>query len=130
MDDAITVTVPASTDFVHILRTVVAGVAARMNLTVDAIDDLRLLVDEAASVLLSRRVRTEHLRVRIEPGADQLRVVTSSAPADAASLPARLQETLAWQVLSALADDVQLTTEDGSPGIAFAKRVQPQSRRE
>lgn len=130
MDEAITVTVPASTDFVHILRTVVAGVAARMNLTVDAIDDLRLLVDEAASVLLSRRSGAEHLRVRIEPGADLLRVVTSSAPAGGSSLPPRLQDTLAWQVLSALSDEVNLTSEDGTPAIAFAKRVQSPLRRE
>jgi serine/threonine-protein kinase RsbW len=124
------VTIPASVDFIHVLRTVVAGVAARMDLTVDGIDDLRLLVDEAASALLAGRPAAERLSVRIEPGAAQLTIVTSaSSPADGASSALRLEDTLAWQVLTALADEVFVTTVDDGPAIAFAKRIQTPMRR-
>jgi serine/threonine-protein kinase RsbW len=129
-NDAITVTVPASANFIHVIRSVVAGVAARMDLTVDAIDDLRLLVDEAASALLARRPAAERLAVRIEPGAELLSVVASTYPPDGASPDLRLEDTLAWHVLSALADHVGVTTVDGGPAIAFAKRVRSPMRRE
>jgi hypothetical protein len=47
--DAITVTVPARAEFLHLIRSVVASVAARRDLSIDAIEDLRLAVDEACA---------------------------------------------------------------------------------
>jgi anti-sigma regulatory factor (Ser/Thr protein kinase) len=42
-------TVPARAEFVHVLRTVVAAVAARLDLPYDALDDLRMAVDARLS---------------------------------------------------------------------------------
>jgi len=128
VDDAITVTVPARADFVHILRTVVAGVAARLDLTVDDIDDLRLLVDEAASALLARRPGAERLTVRVEPAAGRLTAVAWTSPPEPQTPSLRLESTLAWQVLSALADEVGIVMVDGTPAITFAKLVPERSR--
>ena len=45
--DTIAISVPARAEFLHVVRTVVGSVAARCNLTIDAIEDLRIAVDEA-----------------------------------------------------------------------------------
>jgi serine/threonine-protein kinase RsbW len=106
----------------------VAGVAARLDLSVDDIDDLRLLVDEAASALLARRPGADRLTVRVEPKPERLEAVTWTSPPDADPPSLRLEDTLAWQVLTALADEVRVTAMDGAPAIMFAKRVPERTR--
>jgi serine/threonine-protein kinase RsbW len=44
--------VPATPGSVQILRNVVAGVAARLDMPIDQIEEVRLAVTEAASLLL------------------------------------------------------------------------------
>lgn len=49
---AVTVTIPASPSFVGLLRSACAHVAAAVNLTLDEIEDLRIAVSEAATLLI------------------------------------------------------------------------------
>jgi serine/threonine-protein kinase RsbW len=44
--------IPADSAYIAVPRSVVGNLAARNNFTVDAIDDLRIAVDEACSLLL------------------------------------------------------------------------------
>src|SRR5437879_5048173 len=53
MDGDVTLWVPARSGYVHLVRTVAAGLAAHLDLDVDAIEDLRLATTEAASLLLA-----------------------------------------------------------------------------
>ena len=50
--DVISLTIPASLRFVRLARIAVASIARRRGLPIRAIDDLRLAVDEAFSLLL------------------------------------------------------------------------------
>ena len=50
--DVVTVEVPADVSYVSTLRLTAAGLAARCELTIDDIEDLRLAVDEACALLL------------------------------------------------------------------------------
>ena len=45
--------VPAHGAFLSLIRTTSAAVAARLELTIDEIEDLRIAVDEAAAILLT-----------------------------------------------------------------------------
>src|SRR5690606_33986933 len=100
--------VPAGAAFLDVVRTATAGLAARLSLSLDDIEDLRSAVDEACAMVLSlprpRSSEAPALTCRYEVLTDALRVRVS-APVDAAAdLPAG--QSFAWQVLSTHATGV------------------------
>ncbi len=122
----VTVKVPAEPDFVHVLRSVVATVAARVDLTFDEIDDLRLAVDEACAQLLGLPSGATALTVRISPrDAGGLVVVVTIDAEVRAWPPEGAERTLTWQVLAALADDARFEEADGHPALRLTKNKQP-----
>jgi serine/threonine-protein kinase RsbW len=119
----IVVTVPARPQFVGVLRSVVAGVGARLDYGYDVIEDLRLAVDEACAQLLSIGAPAKHLSLRVRPGAAGVEVV-ASIDADAGPWPPdRVEDSLGWQVLRALADDAVFERDGGRPALRFRKRA-------
>jgi serine/threonine-protein kinase RsbW len=122
----VTVSVPARPEFVHVLRSVIASVAARADLTYDQIDDLRLAVDEACAQLLTLRGTPGALllRVRALEGGG-LEIVASIDIEGVAWPPAGAERTLTWQVLSALADEARFEQTDGHPALRLTKRRVP-----
>ena len=115
MSADVTVTIPARPDFVRLLRAVVGSVGARLDLTYDRIDDLRMVVDEASAQLL--RLPSRSLTMRVTPGERMVITVRTDAPANGAWPPADLEDSLAWRVLSGLADDVRFELTDGGPAV-------------
>jgi serine/threonine-protein kinase RsbW len=112
----VTVTIPARPDFVRLLRAVVASVGARFDLTYDRIDDLRMVVDEASAQLL--RVPSRTLTMKVSPGERMVILVQADGSADGEWPPSGFEDTLAWRVLSGLADEVRfLRTQAGHPGV-------------
>jgi serine/threonine-protein kinase RsbW len=118
--DIVVLTLPASSAYLSVLRTATAGLAARLQFTLDEIEDLRIAVDEACAMLLSggESVDTE-LSCRFAMQTDQI-TVTVSVPAHAPALPSR--ETFAWQVLAALAGSVEASARNGRLVIELTKR--------
>lgn len=113
--------VPARPEFLHVLRGVVASVAARLDFTYDALDDLRLAVDEAASFLLAERVEATRLGLKIHSG-DRMVVSTLWLEADAKDWPQPgSQESLAWKVISGLSDLAEFVLEGSFPAIRMTK---------
>lgn len=115
MSSDVVVQVPARPDFVRLLRAVIASVGARQDLTYDRIDDLRIVVDEASAQLLSVPAATITMRVTL--GERMVILVRTDAPADGAWPPAALEETLAWRVLTGLADEVRFELSDDRPSV-------------
>lgn len=111
----VTVTIPAKPDFVRLLRAVVASVGARLDLTYDRIDDLRMVVDEASAQLL--RVPSQTLTMRVTPGERMVITVLTDGTANGSWPPAGLEESLAWRVLSGLADDVRFDATEEGPSV-------------
>ncbi|MGN6330727.1 MAG: anti-sigma factor [Motilibacteraceae bacterium] len=113
--DRVEVRLPAASAYLSVLRTATAGLAARLDFTLDEIEDLRIAVDEACAMLLPQAVEGAPLTCTFElgdaAGADVL-ALTVSVPTRAARLPER--DTFAWTVLSALAGDVDAGTTDGA----------------
>lgn len=101
--DAVTVRMPADSAYLSVLRTATAGLAARLDFTLDEIEDLRIGVDEACAMLLSQALPGTDLTTEFELDGNGMRVAVSVLTADG-RLPAR--DTFAWTVLSALAGDV------------------------
>jgi serine/threonine-protein kinase RsbW len=111
----VTVTIPARPDFVRLLRAVVASVGARLDLTYDRIDDLRMVVDEASAQLL--RVPSQTLTMTVTPEDRMVILVHTDGSANGSWPPAELEETLGWRVLSGLADDVRFEQTQEGPGV-------------
>jgi serine/threonine-protein kinase RsbW len=102
--DFVEVRLPAAGAYLSVLRTATAGLAARLDFTLDEIEDLRIAVDEACAILLQQAVPGSVLTCEFRLVGDSLRV-TVAAPTTDGRAPER--DTFAWTVLSALAGEVE-----------------------
>ena len=102
-DDVVTIKLPAAGAYLSVLRTATAGLAARLDFTLDEIEDLRIAVDEACAMLLSQAVPGADLECAFSLQDTSMRVSVSVLTLDGQE-PSR--DTFAWTVLSALAGDV------------------------
>jgi serine/threonine-protein kinase RsbW len=118
--DIVLLKLPAVGAYLSVLRTATAGLAARLDFTLDEIEDLRIAVDEACAMLLPSAVPGAELEVEFELTADRMRVSVSVLTLDGEP-PAR--DTFAWTVLSALAGDVDSrVSTDRQVSIDLTKR--------
>lgn len=122
MPGDIRVSLPAKPEFLHILRSVVASAAASVDFTFDAIDDLRLVVDEACGQVLSLSEGATLLQVDIgfADSSLELTVATDGTPAERSET---VQDSMAWMILSALSDSLKLQDGD-APSVRLTKRNQ------
>jgi len=118
--DQVTVTMPAEGAYLSVLRTATAGLAARLDFTLDEIEDLRIAVDEACAMLLAQAIPGTGLTCAFDLDSDQM-TITVSVVAAQPRMPAK--DTFAWTVLSALAGtvDSRLGPED-QVSIVLRKR--------
>jgi len=124
--DVVSVRLPASGAYLAVLRTTTASLAARLDFTLDEIEDLRIAVDEASALLIAGAVEGADLTSVFEMSADSIHISVSTMTAGGAqgssssSAPAR--DSFAWTVLSALAGEVDAWTDpDGRQTISLVK---------
>ena len=111
---------PPDSAYLAVLRTAAAGLAARLDFTLDEIEDLRIAVDEACALLLPRIAADGDLTCVFTIEADTLAVEVSARTTDAE--PPR-RDSFAWTVLSALAGEVDARTDgDGRVRIMLRKQ--------
>jgi serine/threonine-protein kinase RsbW len=120
--DVVLLAVPASGAWLGVLRTATASLASRLQFTLDEIEDLRIAVDEACAILLALASLDAVLSCRFVVTDDAL-TVNATVPTDnAASVRLPSGESFAWQVLSALTDDVAAKAQDNLVSIQLTKR--------
>jgi len=124
--DHVTVCLPAEGAYLSVLRTATAGLAARLDFTLDEIEDLRIAVDEACAMLLSQAIPGTNLECAFDLGAEEM-TITVSVTAAEPQIPAR--DTFAWTVLSALAGtvDSRLGADDQVSIVLRKRRETPVS---
>jgi serine/threonine-protein kinase RsbW len=111
--DLVELRVPADPAYLAVIRTATAGLATRLNLTLDEIEDLRIAVDEACSLVLAGRTHPDRtLKASFTLGNGAIAVVIAGP---AVSLPG--QASFSWAVLQALAGDVVTGVSDGGTWI-------------
>ena len=118
--DVVTLRLPAAGAYLSVLRTLTAGLAARLDFTLDEIEDLRIAVDEACAMLLADAVPGGTIDCTVEIESDLLRISVGVLSLHGTE-PSR--DTFAWQVLSALAGEVDSSVDsDLKVSIVLAKR--------
>jgi serine/threonine-protein kinase RsbW len=106
--DAVVITLPADSAYLSVLRTATAGLAARLDFTIDEIEDLRIAVDEACAMLLPQAMPEADIRCEFVVEETAILVDVSVLTMDGQQ-PSR--DTFAWTVLSALAGDVDSSAD-------------------
>lgn len=99
--DMVELRVPADPAYLTVVRTASAGLAARLDLTLDEIEDLRIAVDEACTLLLGPTPSQDELVATFRLGDGTLEVEVRGP---ARELPER--SSFAWAVLEALVGEV------------------------
>jgi serine/threonine-protein kinase RsbW len=118
--DHVKVCMPAEGAYLSVLRTATAGLAARLDFTLDEIEDLRIAVDEACAMLLPQAIPGTNLECDFDLGTEEM-TITVSVVAAQPRMPTR--DTFAWTVLSALAGTVDSRLgPDDQVAIVLRKR--------
>lgn len=101
---------PADNAYVSVLRTTTAGLAARLDFTIDDIEDLRMAVGEASAMVLPEADPGSDLRCSFFMRPGELVV---SVGVNAAKAPEPNYDSFAWQVLTTLATSASIDPSDG-----------------
>jgi serine/threonine-protein kinase RsbW len=118
--DLVTIKLPATGAYLSVLRTATAGLAARLDFTLDEIEDLRIAVDEACAMLLVQAVPGADIECEFSLEQDTMLVRVTVFTQDGEQ-PSR--DTFAWTVLSALAGEVDSEADfDNRVTITLRKR--------
>ena len=121
--DTISLSVPARVEYVPIVRLLVAGVANRIQLTLDEIEDLRLAVDElchslvdadhpAGEMVITCRVLSEALAIE---GVSEVPVEESERR------PTEIQD-LSRRILDALTDEYEVDLDGDQRRFRMLKK--------
>jgi serine/threonine-protein kinase RsbW len=117
-DHHVTLTIPADGAYLSILRTATAGVAARLDFTLDGIEDLRMAVDEACALLLPQSKAESSLTCSFEVGA---RALTIAVTAESATPKPPRRDGFAWTVLTALTSEVDASVDGSSVTLRLTR---------
>jgi serine/threonine-protein kinase RsbW len=110
--------IPADSAYLAVLRTATAGLAARLDFTLDDIEDLRIAVDEACAMVLPQAREGSDLTCSFALGEQSL-IVSVSAECDAPRQPSR--DGFAWTVLAALTSSVQADVDGDRLTVTLAR---------
>jgi serine/threonine-protein kinase RsbW len=122
--DRVTVRMPADGAYLSVLRTATAGLAARLDFTLDDIEDLRIAVDEACAMLLSQAIPGSSLECSFALERDAM-TISVSVPCLNPRTPSG--DTFAWTVLAALAGSVEAQAGPGDRLAIVMRKARPGS---
>ena len=122
--DQVTIHMPADGAYLSVLRTATAGLAARLDFTLDEIEDLRIAVDEACGMLLGQAAPGANLECDFTLGPDRISIAVSAQSLQPRP-PAR--DTFAWTVLSALAGSADAWVGPGDKVTVLLRKVRESS---
>jgi serine/threonine-protein kinase RsbW len=120
--EAVRLTVPAALEYVRIVRLTASGVASRLGLDVDEIENLRVAVDELASTVVDASVGGD-LEISFSAVNGELRIEGTAPLARDADVSV---DDLSAQILKAVCDDYAIGVVDGSARFVCSLRLPAQ----
>ena len=120
MTDEIRLVLPAQEDFRHVAHLVVGGLAARLDLTFEDLEDLQVAVE----ALLGRRDDEQEITVTFGVETGAVRTIVGPFSETALSeLDGDSSELGLRRVLETVCDDFEVEQHDGSSWVALTKRT-------
>lgn len=118
--DEIQLTLPADEAFHRVAHLVLGGLAVRLNLTFESLEDLELALD----ALLERTQTDDDIQLRVRVLDGELQTVVGPFASVRAELEQGGDELTLSRILSAVCDSVEISDRDGSEWVELTKRVQ------
>lgn len=118
----VVVSIPGDAAYLHVFRAITGSVAARLRMPVDAIEDLRLAVHEAATYLMTATGGAE-LSLELQATERDLRATVTADAVVAVWPPTGFEGSLARRVMAGLADASMVRLRGNAPAIELRKRT-------
>jgi serine/threonine-protein kinase RsbW len=119
-EDQIRLALPAAPEFARLARLTVAGLATRIGFTYDEVEDLRIAVGEACSLVIGGSPAGGVVELRFLVRSADLEIKVWAGSVDA-SVAADAQGGLSRQILEAVVDTYDL----GPSGVVLRKHRSP-----
>lgn len=117
-EDAVRLSVPTSLEYVRIVRLTASGVASRLGFDVDEIENLRVAVDELASMVVDAAA-PGRLDVEFWSTGSELRMEGTAPITPGTDLGI---DDLSGQILKVVCDDYELSATDGIARFRCVRR--------
>jgi anti-sigma regulatory factor (Ser/Thr protein kinase) len=125
MTDEVTLVVPAQEDFRPVVHLVVGGLAVRLDLTIDALEDLQVALD----ALLARRDDDGEVTIRVRVDAQTIHATVGPLPAAVLDdLEREGRELGLRRVLEAVCETFEIEERDGETWVELSKRTAAPAR--
>jgi hypothetical protein len=118
--DEIRLTLPADDAFHGVAHLVLGGLAVRLNLTFENLEDLELALDS----LLERTSAGDQVTLRVLVGDGELRTIVGPFSSLRADFEQGTTDLNLRRILDAVCDSVAIEDRDGSEWVELTKRVQ------
>lgn len=116
-DSTVKLRLPATSGYLVLARTAVAALCARLDYPLDRLEDAKLAVNEACSLLLADAREDSELDIQLTSDSDGSLSVTLRAQTQHGRPPK--QTSFAWTVLSALVDSVTASASNDTVTITL-----------
>lgn len=118
--EVVRLTVPASHEYVRIVRLTASGIANKLGFDVDELETLRIAVDELATLVLEAASDSGTLEIDFIIGADELSIEGRAPARNGADFGA---DDLTTQILMAVIDEYDASLDDGYAHFRCSRRL-------
>lgn len=121
--DRVVLTVPAKGEFARTVRLTAAELAARIGMSVDGVDDVRLAVEETF-VYACERSSSPAIEFDFSLGEEGIELVVGPLPGECMDEDkSEAQDRYARFILESVCDSFELVSRDGSCFVRLVKRM-------
>jgi serine/threonine-protein kinase RsbW len=122
--DTISISIPASPEYLKVVRLVVSGLASRLKFTIDDIEDLKIAVDEMSAYLTGAQGREGTLDIVFEIHDDRIEISGEGHFTAGTKVRTDLTE-MSRMILETVVDTATLEQQNGTPTFRMSKTKQP-----
>ena len=118
--DLISIQIPASPEYLNVVRLIASGLASRLKFTIDDIEDLKIAVDELSAYLTGAQGRDGRLDIVFEVHDERIEIKGSGTFSAGTKVRTELTD-LSRMILGSVVDDAALELTDGTPTFKLSK---------
>jgi serine/threonine-protein kinase RsbW len=121
-DGRIYLELPVEKEFARLLRLIVSGIASRMNFNLDAVDDLKIAVEEGFLAAMRHRVESP-VQISFTPGPDALKIEFKGRIQAGSGEEHKHSDDFGNFILEAVVDDLKRVVSEAQFDLRLVKNV-------